>query len=259
MVEDKASLKREMDKIQKQLDTLTTKLESLATVEEIGRIRTHIKGFDAKIGGGIPRSHVVLLAGPTGTMKSSIALSILSHHIETGGSGSYLTLEESKESLLGTAAGLGLVLDKESIVDIGEMRRAEDMAKDAGNWFDIITKFLTRTKKKPSLIVLDSLNMLNSFDDRSSSRDAISGFFHSMREQGITTIVLSEAEGPMMFKQHEDRVADGVIFLGFEVSQKSGTCLTIHCGKMRHTKHSMDYYHLNFENGEFFISEVRAQ
>ncbi len=110
MVEDKASLKREMDKIQKQLDTLTTKLESLAAVEEVGRIRTHIKGFDAKIGGGIPRSHVVLLAGPTGTMKSSIALSILSHHIEAGGSGSYLTLEESKESLLGTAAGLGLGL-----------------------------------------------------------------------------------------------------------------------------------------------------
>jgi KaiC/GvpD/RAD55 family RecA-like ATPase len=258
VVDDKASLKKEIDKIQRQLDTLTTKLESLSTVEKVGRIRTHIKGFDTKIGGGIPKSHVVLLAGPTGTMKSSIALSILSHYIEAGGMGSYLTLEESKESLLGTAAGLGLSVDEKSIVDVGQMRRTEKVAKKAGNWFDIITKFLSKKRKKPSLIVLDSLNVLNSFDDGSSSRGAVSGFFHTMREQGITTIALSEAEGPMMFKQHEDRVADGVIFLGFEVSHKSGTRLTIHCGKMRHTKHSMDYYHLNFENGEFSISDVRA-
>lgn len=261
MVENKASLKKEIEKIQKQLDTLTTKLDSLDTVEKAGRIPTFIRGFDEKIGGGIPESHVVLLAGPTGTMKSSIALSILSHHIESGESGSYLTLEESKDSLLGTAAGLGLSIDKESIVDIGEMRRVEEIADDAGNWFDIITKFLNKTKKKrkTSLVVLDSLSVLNSFGDRSTSRDAVSSFFHMMRELEVTTVALSEAEGPMMFKQHEDRVADGVIFLGFEVSHKSGTKLTIHCGKMRHTKHTMDYYHLNFENGEFFISDVRAQ
>jgi KaiC/GvpD/RAD55 family RecA-like ATPase len=260
VVEDKASLKREIDKIQTQLDKLTTKLDTLGKVEKIGRIGTHIKGFDEKIGGGIPKSHVVLMAGPTGTMKSSIALSILSHHIEEGGSGSYLTLEESKDSLLGTAADLGLSIDKTSIVDIGEMRRVEGIAEDAGNWYEIITKYLTKSKKKKktSLIVLDSLNVLNSFDDRSSSRDAVSSFFHSLRELGVTTIIISEAEGPMMFKQHEDRVADGVIFLGFEVSHKTGTKLTIHCGKMRHTKHSMDYYHLNFENGEFSISDVRA-
>jgi KaiC/GvpD/RAD55 family RecA-like ATPase len=258
VVEDKARLKREMDKIQKQLDTLTTKLESLGTVEEVGRIRTFIKGFDAKIGGGIPKSHVILIAGPNGTMKSSIAVNILSHHVEAGGIGAYLTFEESKDSLLGTAAGLGLTVDDKSIVDIGEMRRVEKTAGKADNWFDIIIKFLKKRKKKASLVILDSLNVLNAFDEKSASRDATSSFFHSMRDLGITTIALSEAEGPMMFKQHEDRVADGVIFLGFEVSQKSGTKLTIHCGKMRHTKHSMDYYHLNFENGEFSISDVRA-
>jgi KaiC/GvpD/RAD55 family RecA-like ATPase len=259
VVDNKASLKREIDKIQKQLDTLTTKLDSLATVEKVGRIRTFIKGFDAKIGGGIPKSHVVLLAGPTGTMKSSIAMNILSHYIEAGGTGSYLTLEESKESLLETATGLGLDIEHKSIVDIGEMRRVEKTAGDAGNWFDIIIKFLKKRRKKVSLIILDSLNVLNAFDEKSASRDAVSSFFHSMRDMGITTVALSEAEGPMMFKQHEDRAADGVIFLGFEISHKSGACLTIHCGKMRHTKHSMDYYHLKFENGEFSISDARAQ
>lgn len=261
MVEDKAGLKKEMDKIQKQLDKLTTKLDSLADAEEVDRTKTFIKGFDEKIGGGIPQSHVVLLAGPTGTMKSSLALSILSRLAQEGSIGSYLTLEESKDSLLRTAADLGLDMDKESIVDIGEMRRVEDIADDAGNWFDIIIKHLTKTKKKKktSIVVLDSLDAIQSFDSGSASRDAVSKFFHSLRDLELTTIVIDEAEGPMRFKHHEDRVADGIIFLGCDISHKKEMRLTIHCGKMRHTKHSMDYYHLNFENGEFFISDPGAQ
>jgi len=40
-------------------------------------IKTFVRGFDEEIGGGIPQGHVVLVAGPPGTMKSSLAYSIL--------------------------------------------------------------------------------------------------------------------------------------------------------------------------------------
>lgn len=259
MVESKQSLKREIERMQKQLETLTAKLDSISETEEVGRIRTYIRGFDERIGGGIPRSHVVLLAGPAGTMKSSLALSILLKNIQEGTDGSYLTFEEGKDSLLRTASELSLEVEGDAIVDVGEMRRVEQIAKDAGNWFDIVIKFLrkSKNKKRTSLVVIDSLNALLSFDS-SSSRNAVSSFFHSLRDLQMTALVIDEAEGPMKFTHHQDRLADGVILMGCEINRKSEMRHTIHCGKMRHTKHSMDYYHLDFKNGEFLISEMSS-
>ncbi|MCK4443556.1 MAG: AAA family ATPase [Thermoplasmata archaeon] len=255
MVESKASLKKEIERMQKQLEALTTKLDSLATVSEVDRVRTFVGGFDEKIGGGIPQGHVVLLAGPSGTMKSSFALNVLSRNAQEGVSSAYLALEETKGSLMKTVSELGLELEEESIVDIGEMRRVEETAKEAGDWFEIMIKFLT--KKKTSIVVLDSLDAVLSFTNHNFPRDAISGFFHSLRELGLTSLIVSEAEGPAKFLHHEDRLADGVITLGYDLSNKKGTKMMIHCTKMRHTKHSMDYYHLNFDKGEFFISQIK--
>ncbi len=256
MVESKESLRKEIERMQKQLETLTAKLDSLATVSEIDRIRTFVGGLDEKIGGGIPQGHVVLLAGPSGTMKSSLSLNLLSHNAQEGASTAYLTLEETKESLMKTMSELGLELERETIVDVGEMRRVEETAKEAGNWFEIIVKFLT--KKKASIVVLDSLDAVSSFTNQNLPRDAVSKFFHSLRKLGITSLIISEAEGPAKFLHHEDRLADGVIALGYDLSYKKGAKMTIHCTKMRHTKHSMDYYHLNFDNGEFFISQIKV-
>ncbi len=256
LVEDKASLKNEIKKMQEQLDTLKTRMDSLVSTEEEGRCRTFIRGFDEKLGGGIPNSHVVLLSGPSGTMKSSLALSILSRNIQEGMEGVYLTLDESKSSLMRTASNLGLEIDEGSIVDIGEMRRVEDIARDAGDWFEVITRFLTKTKKKKkiSLVVLDSLDSILSLSSHSSPRDATSGFFHSLRDLDLTALIIDEAENEWEYQDHEDRVADGNIFLTFEMNLDKEVKLMIRCLKMRHTEHSRDYYNLNFENGEFFLS-----
>lgn len=258
MVDNKASLKREIEKMQKQLETLTAKLDTLVTVEAAERVRTYVGGFDDRIGGGIPHGHVVLLAGPSGTMKSSLALNLLTRNVQEGTGGTYLTLEEDKSSLMRTASSLGLEIEEGTIVDVGEMRRVEEIAEEADNWLDIIIKYLEKRKKKISIVVLDSIDAALSFTPMKSSRDAISAFFHSLRDLGLTALIVSEAEGPAKFLHHEDRLADGVITLGYDMSYKQGTKVTIHCTKMRHTKHSMDYYHLNFDKGEFFISQIKV-
>ncbi|MFQ6059780.1 MAG: RAD55 family ATPase [Thermoplasmata archaeon] len=261
MVEDKAALRKDIEEIQRQIDLLRSRLDSLVSVEEEGRYRTFIKGLDERIGGGLPRSHVVLLSGPSGSMKSSLALNILSKNIEQGTSGIYLTLDERKESLLRTAANLGLKIEEGSIVDIGEMRRVEEIAPDATDWFGIITKYLRKMegKKRVSLVVLDSLDSVLSLTDYSSPRDAISRFFHSLRDLDLTSIIIDEAESETGYPNHEDRIADGNIFVTFDVYPRLGVKLIIRCVKMRHTKHSMDYYNLNFENGDFFLTELSAQ
>ena len=40
-------------------------------------IRTYVTGLDNRIEGGIPKGHIVLIAGESGSMKSSLAWNIL--------------------------------------------------------------------------------------------------------------------------------------------------------------------------------------
>src|SRR3989304_3062466 len=73
------------------------------------RIRTYVRGLDEQLQGGIPAGHVVLLAGKPGTMKSSISFNMLYGNAKNDGRGAvYVTLEQSRESLLANMAGLGM-------------------------------------------------------------------------------------------------------------------------------------------------------
>src|SRR3970040_2627436 len=68
-----------------------------------GRVRTLVEGFDAALEGGIPAGHVVILAGPSGSMKTSLALGMVYHNRREGGlQGLYISLEEGRETLLPT-------------------------------------------------------------------------------------------------------------------------------------------------------------
>jgi len=64
------------------------------------RIRTFIHGLDDKLGGGIPESHVVLLAGEPGTMKSTIAFNMMHQNaLRDGRPGTYISLEQGRDNL----------------------------------------------------------------------------------------------------------------------------------------------------------------
>src|SRR3989304_2389333 len=80
---------------------------------ERNRIKTHIPGLDEALQGGIPEGFVVLLSGAPGTMKSSLAFSILYQNaLKEGRKGAYFTLEQGKDLLLEHMAALGAALAK---------------------------------------------------------------------------------------------------------------------------------------------------
>ncbi len=72
------------------------------------RIPTYISGLDENMQGGIPKGHIVLLAGVSGSMKSSLGFSMLYNAVMEGKtSGIYVTLEQGKDSLGSHMAGMG--------------------------------------------------------------------------------------------------------------------------------------------------------
>lgn len=220
--------------------------------EGSARVPTFVQGFDEAIEGGIPVGHVVLLAGPSGSMKTSLALSIAYHNRRQGAKVLYVSLEEGRESLVRTMDRLGMKGGDDFIVDIGKLRQEHEAAEGARDWLQILKDYLARRMEKDqvAILVLDPLNSLYSLTEMTNPRRDLFHFFTYLRGLGVTTILIAEAEGSD-FPHHEEFLADGAITLSYGNPADGQVDLRIRCNKMRHANHARNYFILEFEDSRF--------
>ncbi len=258
-------LQAEVESLKARLRDLEAKVASIAQSaphREEDRVRTHIAGFDEAIEGGIPKGHVVLVAGPSGTMKTSLALSVLHKNREEGVKGLYVSLEEGRASLLRTMARLGMESKDDFIVDIARLRTEHEAAGETRDWLQILEDYLERRHEKETfgLVVVDPLNSLYSLARMENPRSDLFRFFMFLRGLGVTALIVAEEEGDAArLPHHEDFLADGVIQLGFSGDEAGRVALRIRCVKMRHTSHSRDWFYLEHREGVFIARHAGAQ
>lgn len=253
-----ADLRREVQ----QLREVISRLPSPRREGEGGaRIRTFVQGFDEALEGGIPAGHVVLLAGPSGSMKTSLALSIAYHNRLQGAKVLYVSLEEGRESLVRTMERLGMKGGDDFLVDIGKLRTEHEAVEGARDWLQILKDYLARRLEKDriAILVLDPLNSLYSLTEMTNPRRDLFHFFTYLRGLGLTTILIAEYEGATDFPHHEDFLADGAITLSYVNSADGRVDLRIRCNKMRHANHARDYFLLEFEGGRFRARPIAAE
>src|SRR5436853_7310428 len=114
------------------------------------RVPTFVEGLDESLEGGIPWGHLVLIEGAPGTMKSSLAFSILLHNAAKEGLHClYLSLEERASSLLRQMGSLGLKLDvpKGSLIVL-DPRTAADMLAERTDWVEALEKGIRAIQEK---------------------------------------------------------------------------------------------------------------
>jgi KaiC/GvpD/RAD55 family RecA-like ATPase len=215
------------------------------------RIPTRISGLDERMGGGIPRGFLVLLAGPVGSMKSTLAFSMAFHAAQGGAAGLYLSLEQDRESLLGQMTGLGMDISgmrQMHVVDLVAVRK--DIEEERADWLDSLCALLERYKKERGcdILVVDSLDALYSLVELANPRRELFHFFQRLRKLEATTILISEmAPDTRCFGKHgvEEFLSDGIIHLRLkEVDAAQVTSVRRYVGvvKMRRTKHDTDYH-----------------
>jgi KaiC/GvpD/RAD55 family RecA-like ATPase len=254
------TLREEVNELQTQLAKLQKRLESLEGREERvnTKVRTFIDDFDDLIGGGIPQGHVCLISGPSGAMKTSIALYALHHNSENGVNPLYISLEETKESLQEGLQSLGLEGNSDFVVDIGRLRTEHMEVEERGNWMDVLRQFITKRRRyrKIELLVIDSVTGLYSLTDMRDPHKELFHFFAFLRDLGITSLLIFDMKGDDGFPDREDSIADGLFQVGFHHLPDGSVRLKLRCAKLRHTKHSMDYHELRFENGRFSVGPL---
>ena len=240
-------------------------------------VRTHIRGFDDDVlRGGIPKGHVILIRGASGTMKSSLAYYVLYHNALDGTPGLYVTLEQNAGNLLEHVASLGLkatsVSDALPILDLSRGREhLEEMVAKVGAMTDATVghdqallavlkgKILElRRKRNFALLVIDSwdaLELILEFRDR---RVETFAFFEWLRDLGVTSLLISEEpslEAPSNALE-EEFLADGIIHLRLEPISDVAYQRRVQCIKMRSVNQDSDDRTLLFENGRFEVARA---
>ncbi len=226
---------------------------------QVQRVRTFIEGFDDRIDGGIRKGQIVLLFGAPGTMKSSISMNMLwNNSRRLGLKCLYISLEETKQSLMETMQSLGFwpVDDSKLLIsDIATLRLEHADADSGRDWFKILEEYIEKRIETSGvdILVIDSLNAVFSLKSVQNPRQELFHFFGFLRKMGITSFVISELKpgSEEISAYGEDFLADGTITLRFHQVGEADYQLRIRCLKLRHSKVEHGYLTLIFKDGVF--------
>ncbi len=253
----------EIRALQDEVRRLREQVAALAarTKDEDARIPTFVRGLDAALQGGVPRGHVVGIVGPGGSMKTSLALYTLLKNRAAGTRGIFITIEESRESILQTMHRLGLGDTEDFLVDISRLRLEHAGAEEIRDWVRVLEDYLSRRREREpvGVVVVDSLDALASLTHIADVRTELFHFFHFLRNLGVTSFVLAEQDPLRPGVDHDVAfLADGVLELRFSGVGEGRVQLLIRIAKMRHTNHSRDYLILNYGSGTFTARPYEA-
>lgn len=229
------------------------------------RIATRVAGLDERLDGGIPRGHIVLVSGPPGSLKSTFAYRVLYHEArEHGAAGLYLSMEQSRSSLIAQMASLGMNPEHVKgvhIIDVRSLRREIEDLREQPRWLLGLRRQLGRYKEETGfdLLAIDSLDALYALTPMENPRNEVFHFFEELRELNATTFLVSEMARDsvkMALYGVEEFLADTIVHLRLrEIDIGMSTSVRRYIGvvKMRGVDHDLDYFPLLVEGGNFEI------
>jgi len=231
------------------------------------RIKTFIDGFDEMMDGGIPDGHVMLICGTPGTMKTSLAFSIIYNNAKQAGlKGLYISLEEGYENLRGAMEDLGMKdIDDLDVylVDVGKIRMEHKDDEFGKNWLEILSKYIEQRVKNNGfdIVVIDSLAALYALASLKHPRVELFHFMRFLKEMKANIFLISEVpHGSDALVYHdEDYLADGIFHLKLHEVGETDVQLRIRCLKMRRTRHNHGWQRLIYREGKFVATPVISE
>lgn len=202
------------------------------------RTPTGVQGFDELIENGIQKNALILLAGATGTGKSTFAMEFLVKGAELGEPGVFVSLEEGIEENKKQMKAFGweiekLEKEKKLLIVHPELYDFEKLIQQIENDIEHI---------KAKRLVIDSISIISMFfKDKFKVRKSLLTLERRLKKLQCTTMAISEtreeSKGLSMYGV-EEFIVDGVIVL-YLIKKENMYSRGILVRKMRGTNHSL--------------------
>ena len=235
-------------------------------------VKTYVDGLDDLLGRGLPEGSLVLVAGAPGTMKTSLTYHVLHENARRGVKGLYVSLEQSRASLLDHTQGLGYRIEDAdgnlSVLDLAALRKRLTGPAEQP-WMDLFRLYSqgVRASFDYRLLVLDSLDALEILAKFADVRREMFSLVRWLRGLHATVFLLGElptdpwfrggSDRPSFSKHKEEYLVDGIVHLRVVRQGEFGMARQIRVVKMRGTRHDPDYHALVFDNG-FKVTSILA-
>lgn len=160
---------------------------------EPGRLQCGVAALDALLGGGLDRGTSVLLLGPAGSGKSSIAVRYTIAAAEAGERSVVFTFDESLATLYARSAGLGM--DLRGHAEAGRIRVQQvDPAEMAPGEFAHAVR--RAAEGGATAVVIDSLNgYLNAMPEERFLTIQLHELLTYLGQQGVVTLLVAAQHG----------------------------------------------------------------
>jgi KaiC/GvpD/RAD55 family RecA-like ATPase len=225
----------------------------------VDRLKTFINGLDAHLRGGIPKGSIVLVGGKPGAMKSSFTFNILYHNAKNGVNCAYITLEQSRESLLEHMDQMKMTFNgmelKFSVVDLGMIRKKLTQLSRQ-TWIEVFKMYVENLKNTMNISVLaiDSMQVFEVMAQFDEPREDFFRLLEWLRDMELTVFLIAEMDqDSSKFCHHgESFLSDGIIHLDMRREDRNVN-LYVSIVKMRKTNHSRGYFPLIFDDKGFEV------
>src|SRR5580765_929032 len=218
---------------------------------------TGIQGLDEITAGGLPRGRPTLISGGAGSGKTMFGLEFLVRGAtEYGEPGVFISFEETIPDLSTNAASLGfdlnrLVAEKKVFLDHVYVARndiAETGEYDLDGLFIRIADAVKQVGARR--VVLDTIEALfGELPNAGILRAEIRRLFGWLKDQGLTTVITAERDGPDKLTRHgiEEFVSDCVILLDHRTREEIST-RRMRIVKYRGSTHGTNEYPFLIDN-----------
>lgn len=223
-------------------------------VDEDLVLKSHIPGFDELFSeGGIPRRNSILVAGGTGTGKSTFCRQICYNLVSQEKHCMYVSFEESIEKIEKSMRGFGwdakkyidlgyLLIQKVNPLDILRMKFGSVGGSGSATELSYKIKPLIIPKDfNPEVIVVDSLTAVisASISKEKNYRIYLQQLFSFFEETGATSFLITETEPmPTRFSDTgiEEFLADGILVM-YNIQRGDQRENALEILKMRYSNH----------------------
>jgi len=212
--------------------------------------------LDSVLGGGYHRGSSVLIAGASGTGKTTVANTFAIAACDRGENVLYLGFEESEESMVATMLSPGI--DLSPAIKAGRLKVSAIMPEAFGTEKHLVRAFEMIDDFKPDHVILDAIS---SFERMGSTRAA---FEFAMRlvnwckEKGITVVLVTQSTGGSEDRQQISglgisSIIDAILWLRF-IEMNNALKRMLLVIKSRGSKHSHQYHEFRITDHGIEIS-----